>query len=445
MAVQQATTGAVSVPKNNRRWLPVGVLSVAFLVDQSENISLSVLWPQMYRTLGASIGQLGTVLAISQLVNTLTLPLWGYAVDRFSRKWLLVWFTGFWGLWTCAIGLVETLPQLVLVRALSALGLGVFIPAAFSLIGDLFDSQSRGRATGTMRALGLTGTLVAFGGLPVLAGRDPEAWRWGFVGLGGLSFFSGLIMLSIREPTRGAAEPELRGLVTDESARRFRFKWRDLSTIARVPSWRWIILKDVLDGISLAVFFRWGFPWLDELGLGQAAIFVIVMIFVGVIAGNALFGWLGDWLDRRYRQRGRLMLVLVAIFIQLPSALLAFNSSREHLGWLIAMNVLLALAIAAGSESVRWPIAHAVLPPELRGSGQAFVAMTTGFSSAIVLVISGILADQVGIGAMLLRIVPLPILVSILPWLMLFRTYPVDRATLQQSLIERRADLLGRG
>lgn len=74
---------------------------------------------------------------------------------RFSRKWLLVFFTGLWGLWTCAIDLVETLPQLVLVRSLSALGLGVFVPAAFSLIGDLFDAETRGRATGTMRALGL--------------------------------------------------------------------------------------------------------------------------------------------------------------------------------------------------------------------------------------------------------------------------------------------------
>jgi hypothetical protein len=286
------------------------------------------------------------------------------------------------------------------------------------------------------------GTLIAFGGLPVFAARSPEAWRLAVMGVGILSFLSGLLMLLLQEPVRGAAEPELRGITSGESVWRDRFTWHDLRTIARIPSWRWLILKDMLDAMSLAVFFRWGFPWLDELGLGRAAIPVIVLIFVGVIAGNAFFGWLGDFLDRRFPERGRLALVLAAIAIQLPSAVLAFTSRGENLAWLISINVLFALVIAAGSESVRWPVAQAVLPPELRGSGQALMAMAIGLSSAAVLVISGALADQVGIAVMLLRIVPLPILLSIVPWLMLFRTYPTDRASLHRRLDRQRIELL---
>jgi fucose permease len=70
------------------------------------------------------------------------------------------------------------------------------------------------------------------------------------------------------------------------------------------------------------------------------------------------------------------------------------------------------------------------------------MAMAIGLSSAAVLVISGALADQVGIAVMLLRIVPLPILLSIVPWLMLFRTYPTDRASLHRRLDRQRIELL---
>jgi MFS family permease len=238
MTAHQATSTSASPPQANRRWLSVSALSAAYLVDSSESQALSVLWPQMYRALGVSVGQLGAILAISQLISTLTLPFWGYAVDRFSRKWLLVCFTGFWGLWTCAIGFIDTVPELMVMRALSALGLGVFLPAAFSLIGDLFTSQSRGRAIGTMRAVGTMGTLIAFGGLPVFAARSPEAWRLAFMGVGILSFLSGLLMLLLQEPVRGAAEPELRGITSGESVWRDRFTWHDLRTIARIKNRR---------------------------------------------------------------------------------------------------------------------------------------------------------------------------------------------------------------
>jgi len=82
--MENATT---AIPK--RRWFSVLALSAAAFVDSSENYALSVLWPRMYPALGLRVGQLGPVLGISDLIRTITLPLWAWAADRFSRKALL--------------------------------------------------------------------------------------------------------------------------------------------------------------------------------------------------------------------------------------------------------------------------------------------------------------------------------------------------------------------
>ena len=211
-------------PTSKRRWLTVFALSAASLIDSMEAYTIDILWPYMYRGLGLQVGQLGMVSSVSGLVGTVTTPLWGFVADRFSRKWLLILVTGMWGLWTSAIGLVQSLSQLVAVRIASSLGLAVLTPASLSLLSDLFSSKERGRAIGVLTAFGFAGSMVSFTVLPILATRNPEGWRTGFLFMGLASFASGLLLLLVKEPPRGSAEPELEDVVTQESAPRFQFR-----------------------------------------------------------------------------------------------------------------------------------------------------------------------------------------------------------------------------
>jgi predicted MFS family arabinose efflux permease len=93
----------IARPSRPKRWPALLSLAAASFVDRSEDQTLSILWPHIQRSLGVSVGALGTILSIGKVVNTIMLPLWGYATDRWSRKLLLVGLTGFWGLWTLAI------------------------------------------------------------------------------------------------------------------------------------------------------------------------------------------------------------------------------------------------------------------------------------------------------------------------------------------------------
>jgi len=80
-----------------------------------------MLWPKIYPALGVKVGSLGPILGISGFVSTITLPLWGWAADRFSRKSLLIWITGFWGAWTAVIAFAQPLTQLLFMRVLVSL------------------------------------------------------------------------------------------------------------------------------------------------------------------------------------------------------------------------------------------------------------------------------------------------------------------------------------
>jgi MFS family permease len=411
-------------------------------VDQGEEQALPILWSHMYASLGASIGGLGSVLGASKLAMTVMYPVWGYLADRFSRRLLLVWFTGIWGLWTFGISFAETLPQLLTLRLISGLGLGAFAPAAFSLIADLFDDDSRGRVIGITRAVGLFGILSVVAILPAVATRHPENWRLCFAVMGIASFLTGLLMLLIREPARGASEPELRDVIANGSNDQFKFTWLEFWSLFKIRSWRLLLVNELLTKVSISVFVGWNFTWLGGLGLTTPVFFgTILMVFLGMTIGSVLFGWLGDRLERRFPNRGRILLIQIGLVAGVFGVSGYLSSTGDNIVWLIGFALLGGISNCAYSEGTFWPVAQAILPPELRGSNRAVISMTAGAASAVMLALSGLVADRAGVSASLLWFVPLPILISAIAWMPMFRTYPQDRNALHNALMQRRADL----
>jgi len=432
-----------SSTKEKKHSLSVASLSAAFLVDSSEEQALPLLWPYMFSALGATVGQLGTILGASKLMTTIFYPLWGYAADRYSRKMLLVWFTGFWGLWTLGIAFVGNYPQLLTLRVISGLGLGAFAPAAFSLIGDLFDNQSRGRATGIMRSVGLVGIIVSIILLPTLTENNPNGWRIGFAALGLASFLSGLFLLVLKEPTRGASEPELSNVITKESANRYSFTWAEFWSLFRIRSWRYLLLNETLMKTSLVVFTGWNFTFLTAMDLKPPFFYIVnFVVFIGLVAGNIFFGWLGDRLDSKLSNHGRVTMMQIGLILSVPALIAYLTSSGENIPLVILSAFLAGASYTSTSEGVVWPMSHAVLPPEFRGSSRAVINVAIGALSALALSISGIVADSRGVSTALLWFVPGLILLSAIAWIPMFRAYPRDRDELHKMLKQRREELL---
>ncbi len=439
-----ATAVDTKVAKPKRRWLSVIALSAAAFADWCENDALSLLWPRMSQSLGLSLGRLGIVLGVSCFVNTVTTPLWGYAADHFSRKKMLIWVTGVWGLWTAVLGLSQNLFQLVVLRIVSALGLGALWPITFSLIGDLFTKEERGRAAGIFNTVSFLGTLAAYAILPPLAAAGAENWRWGFVIMGLLSAASGLFLFLVDDPPRGASEPELNGVITEEAARQYAFRLADLTAIARIPSWRWLLLNEVVDAISWVALNGWAFTWFDSLGMGDQAIVVMSLLMLGVIFGHVLFGWLGDVLDRRYPDYGRTVMGLVGLLVTIPALTGFLILGGRGAGFLMGFGLLAGLGLSSVGTGARWPISQDVLVPEVRGTGRAVIDMLGGIVAALVMTSSGYLVDALGgnVSTMLLLMVPIPKLIGALLWIPLLKTYRHDYARVRKELARRRAEIM---
>lgn len=437
-----SNSNSPSKPKR-RRWYTVFALSAAAFVDSSENQTLSILWPRMYPSLGLKISQLGPVLGISGLVSVFTQPIWGWMADRFSRRRLLVWITGIWGMWTLAIGVVQTFEQLVIVRILSSLGLGVLWPTAFSLLSDLFDRKGRGTAAGVMTAVSFTGTLAAYMVLPVVAALNPQAWRYGFFMMGLVSALTGLLLIFINDPPRGASEEEIQDVVGEETAARYAFRLADLPKLAKIPTWWVMLFQQTIDNIPMAVLYGWAFTWLDGLGLGADSFMVVLLLMIGTLLGHLFFGWFGDVLERRYPRFGRVAMAQIGLLVSLPALALFLAFGDRGILPLMVFGLFSGLGLSSVDTGARWPLTQAVLRPELRASGRASLDMALGAAGSLAMALTGRIVDHFGgdITAMLLIMIPFPKLVSTALWALVFLTYPKDRAALHQLLLQRRQEI----
>jgi len=67
---------------------------------------MSVLFPTIKGLWDLSYTNLGMIGTVRNLLQSLSAPFWGFAADRLSRRSVIIFGTGIWGLWTLACGLV---------------------------------------------------------------------------------------------------------------------------------------------------------------------------------------------------------------------------------------------------------------------------------------------------------------------------------------------------
>ena len=94
-----------------RKWRTMLALSFGYFIDQGEAQAMSVLFPTLQTMWGLSYTQLGYIGTIRNFLQSITAPLWGFASDRYSRKKVIIFGTGIWGLWTLLVGFSQNFGQ----------------------------------------------------------------------------------------------------------------------------------------------------------------------------------------------------------------------------------------------------------------------------------------------------------------------------------------------
>lgn len=427
-------------------------LGLGYLVDQGEGQAMGVLSPIIQSIWNISFRQIGLMETLRNIAQTISAPFWGYAADRYSRKKVLIFGTGVWGIWTVLAGFAPNFLSLLMVRAISGVGLGCLMPATFSLLGDHFSQDKRGRALGTIGMVGLLGTV--FGVLALGFVANPEQWRWGFIGLGIASVLSGLVMwLFVDEPPRGSAEPELVGLMTRETEQRYKINWKDMLHTLTIPTIWASIFQGVTGTMPWVVMGIYFINWMvTVLGYSNSINFANLqgsapLVFAGIVVGaaisNYMGGVIGDFAEKVSPKYGRTVIGQFSVFVGVPLMYILLTQGAKLSFWqMLGLAFFTALLIGWPGRGAKEPMMQAVVPPEARSSAYSMVSLVEGGLSAFAGLIAGSLADKLGLTQALLWTIPFPWIICGLCFTMFYFTYPRDAARVRKMMAERREQLL---
>ena len=433
------TIKPTDVPKKPGRWRTLLALAFGYFIDQGEGQAMSVLFPTLQQIWGLTYTQLGLVGTIRNFLQSITAPLWGYAADRYSRKKVIVFGTGIWGIWTLLIGFSQNYGQLLTLRAISGIGLGCLMPATFSLMADTYRPHERGRALGILEGIGVLGIVIGTLGLGLLA--TPDLWRWGFFLLGSFSVISGVtVWLLVEEPIRGSAEPELAGKITEEAAAQYNVKLSDVPKILSIPTILVAIAQGLAGSMPWVVMSLYFITWLvNDRGLAeQQATIAFAGIVVGTAVSNVIGGFLGDWADKINPKYGRPFIGQISVIAGIPLTYILLTQTEE---WPFTAVVVLcfvtALLISWPGKGAKEPMMQAVTPPELRASAFAIVTFIESGFAAFVAYFAGRLADQVGLTQAMIYTIPFPWMICAAIFTLFYFTYPHDSSRLRSQMAER--------
>jgi MFS family permease len=425
------------IQKDRRRSL--FSIAIARIIDFGEGGALSSLFPVISKALALNVGHLGTITSVKRIFGAIFAPLWGLIADRYSRKVVLVWGTGIWGLWTLMIGFVQNYQQILILSVISGIGLAAVQSPLNSLISDLFKEEERGKAFGVFRSISFVGTVIAILLFGYLAEASESGWRIAFWLFGGLSVLSGLLIwLFVEEPARGSTEAAVVAAGT-QAAGEGTFELRLVSDIFKTPTMLVMLLEIIPSTFVVTVAVLFIVTWLAEdrgFAPGEATT-TFVMLVVGLALGGVGGGLIGDWADRINDRSGRLIVAHVSLILAALVAYLLFQVPWDGTIAYWVLIFLLGLLIEIPFSSAMAPVTSAVLLPEIRTTGFAIVQTVNDIGGALAAYVIGQLGVKLGLTGAFLWTVNLATVINVFLWFAFYRTYHRDADKVQQTLAKR--------
>ena len=169
-----ATTSDQSARATRVAFVAIVLAMLPAVLDQT---ILATALPTIATDLGrlADVSWVVTAYVVSAAAAT---PLWGKLGDRHGRKRLLEASLAIFLAGSALCGIAQSLPMLIVSRAVQGAAAGGLMTLAYAVVGDLVSPRERGRYQGyimaTFAAAAAIGPLI--GGLLV----DHASWRWVF-------------------------------------------------------------------------------------------------------------------------------------------------------------------------------------------------------------------------------------------------------------------------
>ncbi len=196
-------------------WLLVVLLTLAYIFSFIDRYILGLLIEPIKAEFGLSDRAIGWLLSAFTWVYGFVGIFMGWLVDRGRRTWIVAVGMGLWSVATVATGMAKNFGQLFAARMGVGVGEATLSPATFSMIGDSFPPEKRGKPIafyssalpiGAGIASLLSGAVIAWTAasgsqsLPLFGELSPWRFTLVIVGLPGLIFSA--LFFFLREPVR---------------------------------------------------------------------------------------------------------------------------------------------------------------------------------------------------------------------------------------------------
>lgn len=316
--------------------------------------------------------QMGLIDSAFKAAYAIGFLLIGWLIDRVGTKKGFSIGIGVWSVASIAAGLVSTVGQFTLVRALLGLGEAANFPSAMKAIAEWFPKRERSTATGILNAGSNMGVITTALLVPYL--MTQFGWRGAFLVsavLGVLMLVIWLVSYSKPTETPGVSNQEYQYIIegrsaADTVAQRSRFGWSQL--IRYRQTWAFGFGKIFADPV-------WFFylTWLPDFLMTNNQLdrkldlknFGIPFLIIYVVSdlGSVFFGWMATtlmkngWTENRARKVTMLICALSVTPIYLiPSihsfvgvvALLAL-ATAAHQGWSTNVYAMATTLFPSGS------------------------------------------------------------------------------------------------
>ncbi len=430
-------------------------------LNYADQAALAPLIPLITEDLGVSDPAMGLVCSIYTVLMGISMLVFGYLSDKYSRKKLMLIGALLWSAFAYGTSLAGSFYSLLVVRAFTGIGLGSFFPIAFAMVADYFPPKERGKVYAWLGILPGVGG-AAGGALGALYGPT-LGWRFPFRVIGLAGFIAvALFYFLLKEPERAAAEPEFKDLIEKGEVKyEYRISIEDIKQVLQKRSNIFIILQSIPGCVPWGILNIWLITFFHRtagMPILLATVFSVAF-WIGCALGTLLGGYLGDKLERRYRT-GRIslsifgisagmLLLLAAISCDLPPYTgpqegeffpLIWQFVWDYLWWKPAGWIFDLYFFGGVLAGIAYPNTYAMVQnlnlPEIRGTLNALNLSTDLLGRGVGPVIGGILIEAEGIKNGLMIGVLFWILCVAL-WPPLYKTKPRDEDETRRVLSQR--------
>ena len=381
------------------RWIVLLVLTLAHSCHIMDRMVISVVMEPVRHEFGLTDTQLGLIssLGYGLFYGAAVLPM-GMLIDRSVRKNVLAIILAVWSAMTAICGLATSWTMLLVSRCLVGAAESGGSPAGLSLLSDYFPPRERSTAVGLWYLSSAIGSIVTFivGGMVAAT----YGWRTAFLlaGIPGM-IMAVVVFLAVREPRRGASDPDPMGTILTAEPARLGFA-RSLAEIGARPAAVHILIGVLMTAAAISSFSTWSISFLVRrhgLSLSQAGLTIGLTAGLLGALGGAFFGWLADRSSRRDAQANPWRSGLIASATSLASTVLGI-AALQTVG--TVPTLVLVACYSFFFSSYNGPangLLLIVVPPQVRGFTIALLqlgATLLGFGVAPFVV--GRLSDMIG-------------------------------------------------